>query len=226
MCILPLSITKWNPNQSHWKLERKKKPIIPIKHVACPLKPNTIYDYITKPQIFVTWEIRTIYIICTHHHTFYNKTMLLLSTSNLIPSMSDEATPSWWSSKSMSHKNPYPSSHLGLIWVTLLQLLFVSLENWRRFIKELFWFSFRWQWWVVIEDEKEANWLYPIGMVWLVRDGAIVSYISCGLNLALFSVLPLWNTLHKTQSSCNQQKFELISKNKCETKITRFLKKL
>ena len=126
-----------------------------------------------------------------------------------------EATPSWklFSSRSMSHMKPYPSSPLGLIWVTVLQLVLVSLENWRRFIKEPFWFWLWWWWWwlwVTIEDEKLGSWLHPTCILfWLVghdeakvRDGGVASNMSCGLSLALLSALPLWKTLHKTQSSC------------------------
>jgi len=48
----------------------------------------------------------------------------------------------------------------------------------------------------VIEEEKWGSWLYP--MVWLVgddeakvRDGTVLSYMSCELSLALLSALPL-----------------------------------
>lgn len=208
---------------------------IPIQARDLPPKAKH-HHHITHQQFSLIYLRYMKHNICIYMYTFHffffyffpfsfhNKTTLLLlsSSKNLIPSKFD-ATPSLklFSSRSMSHKNPYPlSSHLGLIWVTVLELLvFVSLENWRRPIKELlllFWLWFGiwwwWWWWVAIEEENGArNWLYPIdGVVfWLVgddeakvRDGTVLSYM---MSLALLSALPLWNTLHKTQSSCNQQ---------------------
>lgn len=141
--------------------------------------------------------------------TLHNKTILLLSTSkDLIAS-----TPFWkllFSSRCMSHKNPYSSSSpFGLTW-SVIVLVFVSRENWSTFMRELWWLV----WWRVgiIEEEEEESWLYPTGMVWLVGDDeAKVRELGDGygvvsnMSVALFSDLLLWKTLHKTQSSCNHQ---------------------
>lgn len=158
---------------------------------------------------------------CQQYNIFYIKTtLLLLSTSNLIASKF-EATPSsklLFSSISMSHKNPYPSSALELSWVVTV-LLFVSCENGRRLREEVF--KLKWLWRVGVEEENEGSLLYPpmAGIVWLINGddedkvrgggGDVVSlYIMscCVLNLELLSSLLLWKTLHKTQSSYNPTK--------------------
>ena len=63
--------------------------------------------------------------------------------------------------------------------------------------------------WLVGDDEAK------------VRDGTVLSYM---MSLALLSALPLWNTLHKTQSSCNQQQIKeldlIITENNVNLKHT------
>lgn len=128
-------------------------------------------------------------------YIFHRKTMPL-SISNLISSKFEGAPcPKLSSSMFISHKNPYSSSPLEVISL----LVSAPWENWRRFSRELLWL-----WWDGVEA-NEVIWLYPQGMVWLVGPQDVVSNISWLLS-SKFCAIPLllWNTLHKTQSSCNQ----------------------
>lgn len=134
---------------------------------------------------------------------------MLLSISNLISSKLEAGAPfsKLFSSKLMSHKNPYSSWSVPLEEVIWSLVLVISWENWRWFSRELLWF-WLWFWWDGVEaKEVIIIWLYPQGMVWLVGGDESQALVLSNVLFSEFGIiipLLLWNTLHKTQSSCHQ----------------------